>query len=453
MKKVFLFSFSLLFVTSFSQTHIWNGSAGDNDWFNAVNWDAGTVPDASSTVLIEGTGTETVEIISGVAQANTLNLNLNTILNIENNLTITGDFHNSSGATVFWRKGIISGGTIQNYGLLQIENPDAKYLDGTTINNHNAITILNSGVIHLDNTVTIHNLNKATISINSSGGIVEDSGIATFNNLGSIVLDAPSPKSFYMIFDMNNEGVIEVRESHAFLFLVASQNFTNFPNGTLMGEGTFDITANFSNNGLIDPASNGTTGTLDVLNNLNFPSEAILKIDVISATEYDVLEVFGSPTIEGVLDVNLLSNLNIDDELTVITSSNSLSCNLPSEIIATYDNHTDYFFDVICGTNEVILKVSEILLLGREDNFKKNYFVAFPNPAKQQVTFEFPAFPIEKNSAYRIELFSMLGQKINEISVIEETTSFDVSQLSSGIYFAHLVSEKGLLATTKIVVE
>ncbi len=38
--------------TTISQSHIWTGIGGDNNWFKNDNWNSGTVPSIESDVLI-----------------------------------------------------------------------------------------------------------------------------------------------------------------------------------------------------------------------------------------------------------------------------------------------------------------------------------------------------------------------------------------------------------------
>ena len=86
-----------------------------------------------------------------------------------------------------------------------------------------------------------------------------------------------------------------------------------------------------------------------------------------------------------------MDELALEDELTVITSSNNLTCNLPSQIGADSTNF-QYTFDVICDTNSVTLKVVEKLeLLGIEDFSEEIYLAASPNPASDIVGFSYPS--------------------------------------------------------------
>ncbi|MEZ4874266.1 MAG: T9SS type A sorting domain-containing protein [Flavobacteriaceae bacterium] len=453
MKKITFLLSILLSVTLFSQSHVWNGSAGDHDWFNATNWDAGTVPTNTSTVLIEGNGNETVVIDGAAAMAMTIDLPLQSTLTIKSNLTLMGAIQIGENASLIWQKGTLTGGNIQNNGLFVIEGSDLKDINGTNITNFAQLEINNSGVIHIAGSMTIHNPSTGQVIIDSNGGLIEDSGETIFNNEGYVhKLSNGSPGNFYMIFEMNNAGVIEIGDNQTFLFLVTSQNFNNLPNGILTGTGTFDITATFSNTGTIAPAGDGSTGTLDFVNNFHFIADTTLRIDVNSATDYDTLDIFSAPYLEGNLEVNLLSELQLEDELTVITNSNPSTCNLPSQVIATSASAL-YTFDVLCTTNSVILKVTQIEVLSTEEFSQESFFRVYPNPTKDYLSFEYAPSLLQDYPQSKIELFSVLGQKIASFPVKELTTQVAISNVPSGVYLALWVSEEQVLATTKLMVE
>ncbi len=494
MKKITFFLFVFLPFIAFSQSHTWTGNGGDNYWNNPDNWDVFSVPDGTSDVLISGNGIivdvsanneggiiviqEGARLIVNVALTSQQTLTLNNaqievIGTLHNNgativieqgatLVVEGTITNgvsseieiTDGGELQFSDGMLEGGTIENDGLIRINEAPFKDINDVTINNRSEILIEDSGTINMLGITTINNAHGAEININSPGGLIEDSGTATVNNEGMVRrISNGGPGAFYMIFDMNNSGIILLDEEQIFLFLVGSQNFTNNEDGFLLGTGSFDITANFVNNGFIYPGGFHSIGTLEFVNNFNFPPNAILEIDVLSPSDHDMVNIFGSPTIEGNIQVYLMDELALEDEITVLTSSNNLSCNLPTEIYASTTNFS-YTFDVICDNNSVVLKVSEIMeLLGTDEFIKKLHFFVSPNPVSEEFSFNYPSEILQQNDTLQIELFSMLGQKIEVISVVSEITLFETSLLASGVYIAKLVSEKGVIGTTKIVIE
>ena len=494
MKYFLLSCFALISIFSFSQTHTWTGNGGDNYWNNPDNWDVFSVPDGTSDVLISGNGI--IVDVSANNEGGTIVIQQNAKLIVNGTLTsqqtltlnnaeieVIGTLHNNGGIIVIepgaklivegnitngapneieiedggeliFLDGILQGGIIENDGLIRINETPQKDINDVTINNRNEVLIEDSGTINMLGITTINNAHGAEININSPGGLIEDSGTATVNNDGMVrKLNNGSPGSFYMIFDMNNSGIILLDEEQVFLFLVGSQNFTNNEDGFLIGNGSYDITANFVNNGFIYPGGFHSVGALDFVNNFHFPPNAILEVDVMSPSEHDMVHVFGSPTIEGNIRLYLMDELALDDEITVITSSNNLNCNLPAEILASTTNFS-YIFDVICDSNSVTLKVSEIMeLLGTDEFTKTPHFFVSPNPASEIISFNYASEILQENEDLKIEIYSILGQKIEAKKVASEVTQVETSQLASGMYIAKLVSEKGVIATTKIVVE
>lgn len=450
MKKLLLLICVFISAINFAQTHTWTGNGGDTNWFNSNNWDAGTVPNASSSVLINNS---IVEIASNTASTSSIDLDGNSELVLDNSLMLSGIFSITENAMLTWQDGIINGGSIDNNGTIMITGADEKGFQDITVNNFEAIEINASGIIRFYGISTINNYTDGAINIDSPGGLVFENGTATVNNDGIIknVSDG-NPGAFYMIFNLNNTGTILVEEDQMFLFLVGSQNFNNTEDGFLLGYGTFDITANFTNNGRIRPGTFNNLGHLEFINNFHFPSNATIELDVFSNTEFDTISIFGSPTLEGNLVINMAGEVDLDDELTVITSSNNLTCNLPAQVSGVTTDF-QYTFDVICDTNSVTLKVVEKLeLLGIEDFSEEIYLVASPNPASDTVSFSYPS-QVFYNDELSLEIYSILGQKMKSIPVYLETTNFNTSPLSSGLYIVNLVSEKEVLATNKLIIE
>ena len=280
MKRYFLHVLLVFLLTSTiqAQTHIWTGNGGDSDWFNNVNWDTGTIPSETSDVLIpEGFITE---ISNDNAIVSTLVINDNSTLLIENNLTIIQSVLISEGATINFKSGTIQGDIVNN-GLLLIESFEEKYFENNSITNYGLLNVVDSGTIRFNNIVNVFNAAQASIIIESPGGFLEQTGVATFNNEGLIQMPSNEmSRAYYMIFDMNNSGVIDVGENQIFLFLVSSQNLNNISTGRLEGKGTLDITSNFTNSGTFSPAGINSIGTLDVVNNFTFLMDATLEIEI-----------------------------------------------------------------------------------------------------------------------------------------------------------------------------
>ena len=77
---------------------------------------------------------------------------------------------------------------------------------------------------------------------------------------------------------------------------------------------------------------------------------------------------------------------------------------------------------------------------------------AFPNPASNSITFNLLGSLTRPAS---IEILSFEGKSIlqKNISLHDQYISFDVSSLSSGIYLARMMDDRGVIGLEKFIVE
>lgn len=94
----------------------------------------------------------------------------------------------------------------------------------------------------------------------------------------------------------------------------------------------------------------------------------------------------------------------------------------------------DYNFPIVTNT-----ATTTIQALANQDFEFSNYFELAPNPAKDILYFQ------TKNDIelLSISIYNALGQLVVVIPKAKETTSIDVSQLTSGTYFVKVMSDKG----------
>jgi hypothetical protein len=107
---------------------VWDGSAGDGDWGNPLNWNLDRLPIATDSVLIETDGVVNLSapatvawLIAGTTTAQTLNLNAGAVLQVDSaavldvvNMTVgstlTGDGSVTVTGALDWNGGTMSGG-------------------------------------------------------------------------------------------------------------------------------------------------------------------------------------------------------------------------------------------------------------------------------------------------------------------------------------------------------
>ncbi|HPF11126.1 MAG TPA: T9SS type A sorting domain-containing protein [Flavobacteriaceae bacterium] len=446
----------LMGLNASSQTHIWTGAGGDTDWFNTANWDVNSVPDASSSVLIPTPLSASIN--ASVATVNFLEIEENATLTLNSSLAVLSEMTLNEGAEFFFESGTLTGpGTIENYGHFFIFTLDNKLMDQLTLNNHNLIGVNDSGVTDLDGGMVINNMENAQIAIDSNGGWIQETGGATLNNFGSILyVDDGNAGSFYMIYDMNNHGIIEVQDQKTFLFLTIGATFHNYEDGTLTGSGAFDITANFVNEGLIAPGSNGL-GTLEIVNNFSMSNTAKLVIEIEGPNpgEFDVVDVFSQPDLSGEIEIQLgnYDYSNLPATFKILTTNFGInSCNFPSQIEAMANNGIDIFvFNVLCNPDDITLEL-ETILLGTDDRSRNaTLFSIAPNPGNNQIVLATEASLLTSNSQLSLTFYNTLGQRVLMRNATSTNEMYDVSELPNGIYFLELSSNSKPLGNVKWV--
>ena len=458
MKLKYLFSVLLIMATApylMAQTHTWTGNGGDTNWFIPNNWNAGTVPDNTSDVFIPDGFV--VEITNASANANTIELEGSAELIVDNNINIQTALNISLLSRFTVLSGVLSGGaTIENDGTIFITGIMGKTLLGSTVNNNNKIIIENSGFWRLNSSPIINNAENATFEIIGRAGLVQDDGHPIFNNHGLVKksFDGIDSSFSYMIIEMNNNGVIDMDLGESFLFLSPMAILNNSENGILKGYGDYDITGPFSNLGIIYPGDINVPGTIIMANNFSLHPEATIEFDIAGpdAGSYDVLRVVGFPDIEGNIEINLSYAPEIGDEYTIITALELTSCELPTFVSGTFNSNV-YNFAVFCNTNNVTLRMVEVLGVNDLTATTQSFF-AQPNPIASTAHFVFGDLFGNEHPNATIKIYNYLGQHVRTMAgVSEENNFFERKELASGLYFAQLTEGNNVLATTKLLLK
>jgi hypothetical protein len=440
--------------SNFAQTHTWNGNGGDNDWFNPSNWVQNSVPNAASNVLISAGAN--VEILGGTANADEIQLSGSATLTLANDLNLGTEFRITQNSIFVFQSGTFNGGTVENEGIFRLETLALKNIVNTTINNNFQLLVALSNQILITN-VEINNSTGSTIDIASVGGFLSQGGNPSVLNNNGFLNKSPDGVNpignFYVILDINNSGVIDIAENETFLCLGGNITLNNLNTGLIRGKGTFDITATFNNSGRIAPGEEGVVGTFHVTNNFNLSPPGALLIDIgADASQYDVIEVFGTPQLEGDILVECLATLTVGDEFPIITATNGFAnCNFPQFVYADL-LASSYEFEVICEPNTVYLRFVREVFLNTEDFTSGEIeFYTQPNPATDVVQVIFPSELFQQYDSLEIEIINAVGQQTGTMPLTTERTGFDSSNLSAGIYFIRLKTKGRILATTKMI--
>lgn len=460
LKNIFLlFTITLLsFLNVYSQTHIWIGNGTSTDWSNATNWNVGTVPDITSTVLIPS-GFE-VTILTETAFADAISLNNASLLTIKNNLSLVTGIENPINGVLVWNQGAISGGVIENDGEIRVENLVTKDLINVTVNNRNRFIFFDSRFIELSNGSIINNFENGIMDLFADGGFTQPSGTgATLNNFGLIKKSTPAGNGFiYMETDTNNFGIIEIEEGGQYLFF--DTIFHNMEEGILRGVGIFSLNSlphNFINDGTISPAGNQEIGNLLFSNNFTTSALSVLSIDLNSDENDTIMIDATNVALQGKIEVNIenIQGFEVGQQYTILTASEIESCDFDPQVTSNNIGNGDVTFNIICDGNVVILEVDSVLLTIEDFVIHNNPFSVIPNPANhtKNVSIEISE-NIKNYTQLSIEVYNTLGKNVLSVpDLFLAKNQFSISSLKQGLYFVNLKTDNKSLGVQKLIIK
>ncbi len=428
---LFLLLLLLFPFITLGQTHTWTGNGGNNNWFDASNWTANTVPDATSNVLIPS-GFD-VDITTSGASLNFMTIEANANLEVNNSLAITTGIEIMADGYFLYTLGTLSGdATINNQGTFEITGIPQKIINQLTINNENLMLITETGIINVRENMFLNNLAGATIVANGNGGAFSTNATgATFNNFGDFQkVDIGQFGAFYLLLTTNNHGTIYVGQDQNILILSPLNSINNFETGILTGEGAFDITSPFTNIGKIIPQGNQAV-ELTFVNTFPLSPQSHIEIDVFGQDldDYDKIVVFGNPFIEGTIEITLHFEASIDNEFTIITTTQGISgCDLPPSIFTAHQGFL-YELEVTCTFDDVILKVVDKVLFA--DEFEPMNLSAFPNPTDGSFEIQFSTIVPE----VELTISNILGQTISKHTAQNTYRYQTTIDGAAGIYY------------------
>ncbi len=207
--------------------------------------------------------------------------------------------------------------------------------------------------------------------------------------------------------------------------LLETLNASNCPIGVCEQENTFSV-LNLSNNTNLKSLVIGFNNYLQVIDLSNNP---MLEGGVfVENPELTTLNVKNGNN-ENLQNLNVLDNIN----LTCITVDDPLAATQGD----TYPYDQWNIQEGIVFSEDCSLGIEEAISV---------MFTIFPNPTKDLLT-------IQNQIDFDIDgvvLYDTLGRKVMEYS--EATESIDVSNLTAGIYFIHITTDRGIV-TKKVIKE
>lgn len=399
---------------------------------------------------------------NGIIELNTNSHNINGVLTgqldnpfiINSNIDLTNNQENfldfSGPAGVEWKAGnFVSPGApdtvLVNKGLINVtgtSNANTQLANGATLRNEGEIifkedlSFFISQASLLDNTETGIITLEDGVSFSGSG----PTGIINSGTIQKITGEGNANLGFKL--DENTETGSVIADSGT--IIIQNSDFIN--DGTIGGSGTIELPNGYIIDGAVAPGS--SPGVLTYSGNYQSSNISLLEIEIDGlnqGSQYDLLDVMGTASLDGEIEVFLGFEPALDDEFEVINSQTISDCDLPATVTTTFNN-TEYTFDVLCNPTNVTLKVSEVL---STDDFTQltPQIKAYPNPTAGNLKIE-----LHKNyPEVQVSISNILGQSIS-IERFVDTNTLDVPiQGSPGIYFITISDSKSVQQTLKVI--
>ncbi len=370
----------------------------------------------------------------------------NSQFRVTNNTENFLDFSGPAG--VEWRSSTLSaqgspGTVLVNKGLLNITDTGTSQLQlsgGIVLRNESDIVFTETADLNIGQGSVFNNDALGTITIKDQ---VDISG-STFTNTGLIQKSVGTESATIGSLINNSPGTLNIEIGE----VTIPSNYQG--DGIISGDGVITTLASLDIAGTIAPGSNGL-GELGYNNSSEFDStsDCIYQFEIQGPTpdiEHDVFAINSNARLNGTVEVILGFEPEINDEFTIITANAITECNLPSQVTSIF-NGNEYTYDVICNTDNVILKVSNVVL-GLDDNALINASL-YPNPTTGNFTLNLGKTYEDLN----INITNILGQVITYERFVNTNTIDLTIDGSPGIYFVNIITSQADLKTLKVIKE
>ena len=324
---------------------------------------AGSITTAAATVLRFNGGTHNLSgvTISGPGRAEISSGTVNTtgavtvaaMTTLANTATLGGAGPLTVNGTLEWNAGTITGsGMCVVNEVLTLDSGSNKTLNGRTLESNGMAQWKSSGTVSLTNGAVLHNSATGTFDIQFNGfmGISGSPTTELFDNDGMLIKSGAGGVTTFDV-PVTNSGTFEIKSgsiafTRAAYVQTAGSTTLNGGNmtaqvgvgmdmqgGSLRGSGT--VTGQVASAGSVSPGL--SPGKLTVTGNYTQKAGGALTIEIgglTPATEFDQLQVNGTATLGGALNVTLINGFvpvegNQFVVLSGMTTGNFNSTNLP----------------------------------------------------------------------------------------------------------------------------
>jgi len=231
--------FAILFCISFTFLNAqstWIGAGANTNWNTQANWDNNAVPTATDDVIIPTGFTVTLNIPSSVKS---INLQGNSVFEMNTNLTFTEPSTFGINTTVNWAAGALNGttSTLTNLGTINMTTASINRISGsTTLDNQGVLNFTSGGDLWIDENCILNNPIGGIIDIQADSANIHFNSVpGVLNNAGLIKKTTSTGESFISIPINNNDGTIQVE--------VGTLSFQNQTTDKNFNDGTYNVFA------------------------------------------------------------------------------------------------------------------------------------------------------------------------------------------------------------------
>lgn len=383
-------------------------------------------------------------------------------LNIETGAILT----NFNGATIDCIK-VTNAGVIENNGLLTV-------FTYTTNNSSCVLTNSLAGIFRAKLSVTNFGLitNYGTINLdkqlagslysytNQSTGIINNIGqqsnflinnsFVKFQNLGSLTTETPTTNKGDFVNDTSGtfklNGIYSSFEnttgatftnSGTFITKNSVYNIGSYTNNNLhTGNANFNSSIFINNsNGIIAPSTDTGSGigTLSFLNSLTNNGQINIEIGGTNASNtFDKVNVTGTATLGGVLNVSLLNNYQPpigSQTYTILTATTRTG----TFATVNFPNLSGTTWAITYNPTNVVISSTTTALATNDFQFAG--FKAYPNPTNTILNLK------NSQTIDSIRVFDIIGKNVLSQTFNSSDGQVDISSLQNGIFFLKIQSE------------
>ena len=374
---------------------------------------------------------------------------------------------NFNGATIDCTR-VTNNGAVENNGLLTvfiyITSNSSSVLNNSLTGIFRMKNVLfNKGLISNYGTI---NLDKQTSGSfysykNESTGIINNIGqqsnflinnsFVKFQNLGTLTTQTPITNKGDFLNDTS--GTFKLNGTFSSFENTTGATFTN--SGTFITKNSVDNIGTFTNNnlhtgnanfnssifvnntnGIIAPSTDAGVGigSLSFLNSLTNNGNITIEIGGATAgTTFDVVNVTGTATLGGVLNVSLFNNYQppIGTQTYTILSATTRTGTFATVNLPTLSGTT--WATTYNPTNVVITSTTTALAT---NNFQFAGFEAYPNPTNAILNLK------NSQNIDTVSVFDLIGKNILSQTINATEGQVDISSLQNGIYLMKILSDQ-----------